>query len=153
MKSTEHSAAKKTAAESFALMANPDPENAVPGDLVICESAVSSIVRRAVMGVPGVSRFTGSSFVDNIAEIVRSRKMQDRSIVLRFSGDAVSIEISIYTYFGFSIPEVAAALQKTVADTVFSLTGLRVSRVDVDVRGIDEASSETAADESEQAGK
>lgn len=141
---------KKTPVESFALLKDPRPENAVPGDLVIHESAVSSIVRRVVAGIPGVSRLTGSSFVDNIAEIVRSRKMQDRAISLRFADDSVAVEISIYVYSGAVIPEVAASLQKAVADTVFSLTGLRVTGVDVNVRGMDEVPA-ASAEETEQA--
>ena len=149
MKNTEPSVEKKTAAESFALMANPDPENAVPGDLVVHENAISSIVRRVVEKTEGISRLTGSSFVDNIAEIVRSRKMQDRAIAIRFSEDSVVIEISIYVYCGFRIPEVASSLQKSVTDAVSSLTGLRVSAVDVNVRGLDEVPS-APAEETEQ---
>ena len=142
MKNTVPPAAKKTVAESFALMKSPDGENAVPGDLVIHESAVCSIIRRVVTGLEGISRLTGSSFVDNIAEIVRSRKIQDRAIVLHFSENTVSVEISVYIYFGFSIPEVASSLQKAVTDTVSSLTGLGVSGVNVNVRGIDEVPAE-----------
>ena len=141
---------KKTAANSFALMACPDSVNPVPGDLVIHESAVSSIIRRVVTGVPGVSRLTGSSFVDNIAEIVRSRKIQDRAITLRLSEDSVSVEISLYVYFGFSIPEVAKTLQKDVTEKLVSLTGLKVTNVDVNVRGIDEFPA-AESEETEQA--
>lgn len=152
MKNTEPPVAKKPAAESFTLMANPDPGSAVPGDLVIHENAVSSIIRRVVEGIPGVSRLTGSSFVDNIAEIVRSRKMQDRAITLQFSEDSVAVDISLYVYSGAVIPEVAASLQKAVIDTVFSLTGLRVTGVDVSVRGIDEVPA-ASAEETEQSEK
>jgi uncharacterized alkaline shock family protein YloU len=147
MKKAESPVAKKTPAGSFAVLADPDPENnSAHGDLLIHENAISSLIRQAVTGIPGVSHLTGSSFVDNIAEMVRSRKIQDRAISLRISGDSVSVEISIYTYFGFSIPEVAAAIRKAVTDTVFSLTGLRVSSVDVDVRGIDEVPPASAED-------
>lgn len=142
MKNTVSSVEKKAAAEAFALLADPDPENAVPGDLVVHESAIASIVRRAVESISGISRLTGSSFVDNIAEIVRSRKMQDRAISIQFSKGSVSIVISIYVYSGVRIPEVASSLQETVTDTVSSLTGLRVSRVDVNVRGLDEVPAE-----------
>ena len=142
MKNTVSSVEKKAAAEAFALLADPDPENAVPGDLVVHESAIASIVRRAVESISGISRLTGSSFVDNIAEIVRSRKMQDRAISIQFSKGSVSIVISVYVYSGVRIPEVASSLQETVTDTVSSLTGLRVSRVDVNVRGLDEVPAE-----------
>ena len=138
MKNAEHPNVKKAAAEHYTLMADPEPEKAVPGDLVVHENAVASIVRRAVEEIPDISRLTGSSFVDNIAEIVRSRKIQDRAIAIRFSKGSVSIEISIYVYAGVVIPKVAAAMQKAVMDSVTSMTGLRVTAVDVNVRGIDE---------------
>ena len=150
MKKAEHPNVKKAAAEPYTLMADSDPEKAVPGDLVVHENAVASIVRRAVEEIPDISRLTGSSFVDNIAEIVRSRKIQDRAIAIRFSKGSVSIEISIYVYAGVVIPKVAAAMQKAVMDSVTSMTGLRVTAVDVNVRGIDEVSADSA-DESEQA--
>ena len=150
MKNPEPPDVKRAAAESYTLMADPDPEKAVPGDLVVHENTIASIVRRGVEGISGVSRLTGSSFVDNIAEIVRSRKMQDRAIAVRFSGNSVSIEVSIYVYAGAVIPEVAAALQKAVTDSVTSLTGLRVAGVDVNVRGIDEVPAASPED-SEQA--
>ena len=151
MKNSVAPARQKPADESFALMKSPDPENALPGDLVIHESAVSSIIRRVVTGIQGISRLAGSSFVDNIAEIVRSRKMQDRAIVLHLSEDTVSVEISIYVYLGFSIPEAAAALQKAVIDKVTGLTGLKVSNVDINVRGVDENPAEEAGESSGQA--
>jgi len=139
MKNAEHPDVKKAAAEPYTLMADPDPEKAVPGDLVVHENAIASIVHRVVEEIPDISRLTGSSFVDNIAEIVRSRKMQDRAITIRFSEGSVAIEISIYVYSGVIIPKVAASLQKAVIDSVTSMTGLRVTGVDVSVRGIDEA--------------
>lgn len=143
MKNAGAPVAKKAVAGSFALLPDPDPENAVRGDLLIHENAVSTIIRRVVMRIPGVSHLTGGSFIDNIADMVRSRK-QDRAVSLRFSGNFISIEISIYTYFGSSIPEVAATIRKAVTDTVLSLTGFQVSCVDVDVRGIDEPPDGTA---------
>lgn len=144
MDKAEHPEVKKTASESYTLMTDPDPEKAVSGDLVIHENAIASIIRRVVEGIPDISRLTGSSFVDNIAEIVRSRKMQDRAITVRFSENSVSIEISIYVYSGAVIPKVAASLQKAVMDSVTSMTGLLVTCVDVNVRGIDEVPAASA---------
>ena len=39
------------------------------GQIKIHEGAIATIVRKAACAVPGVTRITGNSFVDNIAEI------------------------------------------------------------------------------------
>ncbi len=48
MKNPEPPDVKRAAAESYTLMADPDPEKAVPGDLVVHENTIASIVRRGV---------------------------------------------------------------------------------------------------------
>ena len=44
----------------------------VPGAVKIHENVIATIVRRIACSVEGVSKISGSSFVDNIAEMVGS---------------------------------------------------------------------------------
>lgn len=117
----------------------------VPGLVKIHENVIATIVRRIACGVEGVSKISGSSFVDNIAEMVGSKKMHDRSIIVDMRDSSVAVEVSINLLYGVQLPKVAAAVQEAVAEEITKLTGLKVSKVNIIVREI-----EDPADESEE---
>ena len=110
----------------------------VPGNVKIHGNVISSIVRKIACSVEGVSKISGSSFVDNIAEMVGSKKMHDRSIVVEMGDSSVSVEVSISLVYGVSLPEVAEKVQKAVADEIIRLTGLKVAKVNIVIREIEE---------------
>ncbi|MBR2426516.1 MAG: Asp23/Gls24 family envelope stress response protein [Lentisphaeria bacterium] len=131
---------KKVATEAVAVMANPSPAGA--GDLIIHEGAVATIIKRAALSVKGVSRFAGSSFVDNIAEIVRSKKIQDRSIALRLSSTAISMDLSLYAFWGATLPQVASEVKSVVSQAVLDMTGIPVDKININFRGMDEETAQ-----------
>ena len=55
------------------------------GEVKVHENVIASLVRRAALSVEGVSRLAGSTLVDNIAEIVGSRRMQSRAITIEMA--------------------------------------------------------------------
>ena len=130
---------------------NAKPENVNPhdtmtlddtelGDIRIHESVIASIAKKAVLAIPGVSRLAGSSLVDNLAEIVGSRRMQSRNITIDLGEDNnVAIEIKVVFRFGFRIPEVSAEIQKAVIREVENTTGMTVTSVHVIVQDIEDA--------------
>ncbi|MBR7121513.1 MAG: Asp23/Gls24 family envelope stress response protein [Lentisphaeria bacterium] len=117
------------------------------GDIRIHEGVIAAVARRAALAVDGVSRLAGSSLVDNIAEIVGSRRMQSRNIniILGEDNNAV-IEIKVVMKFGFRIPDVAAEIQKSVITEVENTTAMNVTDVHVIVQDIEEenAAGDTA---------
>jgi len=112
------------------------------GVVKIHENVISSLVRKAALSVDGVSRLSGSSFVDNIAEIVGSRKIHDRSISISIDGDKVGVEIKINIKFGFKVPDLAAAVQSAVIRQVEDVTGMTVVSVNVIIQEIEDAAEE-----------
>jgi len=102
-------------------------------------NVISSIVRRAALSIDGISRLSGSSFVDNIAEIVGSRKMHDRAIAIEIDEDRVAVEIKVNLLFGYNVPEIAAQLQSVIIEEVEKVTGMTVTNVSVIVQEIEEA--------------
>ena len=81
------------------------------GEVKIHENVISALVRQAVSGVDGVMRLAGSTLMDNIAEIVGSRKMQDRSISVNIEdGGRVSLDVKVNLKFGYKIPVVTTAI-------------------------------------------
>ena len=114
------------------------------GQIKIHEGAIATIVRKAACSVPGVTRITGNSFVDNIAEIVGSKKIQDRSIQIAMNNSSVAVELSINIQYGVQLPAVAAAVQDSVSREIKAITGLNVTKVNVIVREMEDASEDEA---------
>ena len=125
-------------------------QNSELGSIQIHDNVLSSLVRRAALSVEGVSRLAGSTFVDNIAEIVGSRKIQDRAIAIIKSDDdsaKVAIEVKLNIKFGFKVPVVAEAVQRAVIEQVEETTGTTITQVNVLVQEIEDVVEETAAEE------
>ena len=113
------------------------------------ESVIISLARKAVDGIPGFIRFSGSSIVSDLADLVGGRRRFDKSIVVTESGNDVSLEILIVAAYGSKFSEVAAAVQKAVYHQVADFTGLNVKSVDVIVTDAEDAPESGSADEGE----
>ena len=125
-------------------------DSIISGDVRVHESVLASIARKAVLSVPGVIRLSGSSLIDNIAEIVGSRKTFDKAIVIGVAEDGISLEVRIIVKFGEAVPAIAAAVQKNVIDDITRLTGMAIVRVDVVVMDLEDDAD--ASDDEENAG-
>ena len=116
------------------------------GEVKIHENVISALVRRATLKIDGVMRFAGSTLVDNIAEIVGSRRMQDRAISVNLEDDSrVSIDLKVNLKFGYKVPVVATAIQKAVIEEVEATTGMDVVKVNVIIQEL-ETESEPDSD-------
>lgn len=109
------------------------------GDVKIHENVVSSIVRKAVLKHEGVSRLSGNNFVDTIGEIVGSRRIQDRAIIVKFLEDgSLDLEVKIVVKYGFNLPDVASETQKNIIEEVEKITGINVFKVNVTIQDVEE---------------
>lgn len=127
-------------------------EDQVLGELKIHENVISSLVRRATLAQEGVSRLSGNNFVDTIGEIVGSRRIQDRAIMVKFSDDnRIELEIKVVIKFGYVVPAVAAAIQKSVITEVENMTGMTVTAVNVTVQDVEDEYIDDEEDEEENA--
>ena len=100
---------------------------------------IASLARRAALSVEGVSRLSGNSLVDNLVEMVGSRRIQSRNINIILGEDNnVAIEIKVVLKFGCCIPQVASDVQKAVINEIEATTGMNVTNVHVLVQEIEE---------------
>lgn len=111
------------------------------------ESVIISLARKAVEGIPGFIRFSGSSLVSDLADLVGGKRRFDKSIVVTENADEVSLEILIVAAYGSKFNEVAAAVQKAVYDQIVDFTGLHVKSIDVIVTDTEDAPEEKASDD------
>ena len=138
MKANTKSAESKTASKEKPEVATAVLGDSDVGEVKIHENVISSLARRATLEVEGVSRLAGSLLVDNIAEIVGSRRMQDRAITVQMGEDnRVALEIKLNIKFGYRLPQVASAVQRAVISSIESTTGMTVSKVDVLVQEVE----------------
>ena len=121
---------------------------AAVGTIRILDGAISTIVKRTVLGIEGVARLSGSSLIDDFADLVRSKRMQDRSIQIDHKDQSVSISIAVNPYFGYKFPALIAEIQRKVTDAVLDMTGIKVASVTVDIKGIEERPAENDAGDS-----
>ena len=122
------------------------------GDVKIHDGVIAMLTRRAALNVEGVSRLAGSALVDDIANLVGSRRMQARAISVELGEDGrVGIEIKLNLIFGFRIPDVAERVQKAVIGTVEETTGMTVTRVNVVIQEIEDPVVEADEEEAESA--
>lgn len=118
-------------------------EKAELGEVKIHENVIAQLVRRAVLGIEGVSRLAGSTLVDDIATLVGSRRMQSRAVSVTLGDEGrVEIEVKIILKFGFHIPETAEQVQTAVVELVENTTGMSVTKVDVLVQEIEDEITE-----------
>ena len=132
-----------------------DPVSTVPGayevngtavgSIRILDGAISTIVKRTVLGIEGVARLSGSSLIDEFADLVRSKRMQDRSIQIEHKDQDIVISVAVNPYFGYKFPALIAEIQKKVSKAVLEMTGIKVASVSVDIKGIEERPAENEA--------
>lgn len=139
MRTTDEKNVQTEAKVEEKVIASPRNDAQSFGDLKIHENVISSIVRKATLAQAGVSRLSGNNFVDTIGEIVGSRRIQDRAILVKLCDDnRIELEIKVVVKFGFIVPEVAAAIQKSVITDVENITGMTVVAVNVTVQDIED---------------
>ena len=120
---------------------------AEPSTFTVHESVIISLARKAVEGIPGFVRFSGSSIVSDLADLVGSKRRFDKSIVVTESNGEVSLEILIVAAYGAKFNEVAAAVQKAVYDQIVDFTGMKVKSIDVVITETEDAPEEPQDDD------
>ena len=96
---------------------------------------VSMLAARAALRVPGVSRL---STAGNLSRKILGKEKMARGVVLSWDkdGEGICIDIYLNVEYGTKIPSLAWEVQNSVKETVESVTGLKVSLVNIYVQGV-----------------
>ena len=95
------------------------------GNVMISEDVVAAIAEHALIDVEG-AEFCGDV-----------KKNWTKSMKITIAEDnSVSINVNIVVVYGHSVVDVAACVQNTLTNSVESMTGVKVSDVNVTVCGI-----------------
>ncbi|MBQ6281275.1 MAG: Asp23/Gls24 family envelope stress response protein [Oscillospiraceae bacterium] len=101
------------------------------GTVNINEDVITTIAAAAVKDVEGVVALAG----DDLAGFL-GRKNSGKGLKVTLGEDSVGIECSLVVLYGHSVVEIARNVQTVIHNAVESMTGLKVSNVDVNVSGI-----------------
>lgn len=90
------------------------------GSISINEDVLLTVAAAAVKDVEGVV----------------SAKSDRKAIHVTLGEDTVAVDCGLVVVYGHSVVEIAKNVQNAVTNAIESMTGLKVSRVDVNVTGI-----------------
>ena len=104
------------------------------GSIHISEEVIASIAALAAQDVDGVNGF-GSSSNNDLGKLKKKSVSKDIRVEIS-ENDEISIDCYINVLYGYSVVEVAKAVQEAVSGTVASTTGRTVRDVNVSIGGI-----------------
>jgi uncharacterized alkaline shock family protein YloU len=110
-------------------------EEGVDGEVRINHSVIANVIRISAQEVDGVAS-VGGSFFGGIAELF-SRRDTERGVTVREDENGrYIIGVRVVLYFGMPLTEVAARIQRNVANQIFYMTQKEVAQVNVTIDGV-----------------
>lgn len=129
-------------------MANIVQENNY-GDLVVSDEVLGVIANIATKNIDGVAALSGGNLGTDFTEML-GMKNTTKGIKVIVEETNIKAEVYIEVFYGFKVNEVALQVQKSVKESIESMTGLMVADVNVYVTGIRLKKEEIAKIEQEE---
>jgi uncharacterized alkaline shock family protein YloU len=101
-------------------------ENHNFGEVKISADVIATIAGLAAVEIEGV--VTTTSLTDKL--------LKNNGVKVVLEEDEVTLDIMMIVDYGVSIPDVAFKVQENIKNTVETMTGLKVSQVNIHVQGI-----------------
>lgn len=114
-------------------MAGTGEENLVDS-LKISEEVIAAIAGLAAHQVEGIAGMSGT-LVEDIGAIIGRKSFSKGVRVSRADGE-VALDLYLNVKYGARIPEVAFKVQENVKKSVEGMTDLKVTEVNIHVRGV-----------------
>ncbi len=105
------------------------------GNVMISEDVIATIVANALAEVDGIGSL-GSKPGIGIADFAIKKNWSKSLKIMIAEDNSVAIDCSVMVAYGNSVVDVAAAVQQNVTSNVESMTGIKVSGVNVNICGI-----------------
>ena len=121
-------------------IANVDANEIVVNDvnnnkIRIADEVVAVISGKAVSEIQGVYETSGG-FAGGIGEVLSGKKNLAKGIKVAVTDKETKIDVNIIVEYGVRIPEIAFEIQTKVKKAVETMTGLKVTEVNVHVQGV-----------------
>lgn len=103
------------------------------GNIHISEEVLAVIAAAAALEVEGVSSLASGG--KDIGDLL-GKKNPARGIRVQVEEERVQVELTILVKYGYTIMDVAKAVQDAVTTNIESMSGLSVKAVDINVGGV-----------------
>ena len=111
--------------------ANKSEINSELGTIKIADEVVATVAGLAATEVEGVASMSGGWGTDLVEKL--GRKNFGKGIRVEVTGEETKIEIFLVIDYGYQIPKVAEEVQNEVKQAVETMTGLKVTLVNVHI--------------------
>lgn len=101
----------------------------------IADEVVAIIAGKAVSEIQGVYEMSGG-FAGGIGEVLSGKKNLAKGIKVVATEKEAKVDVNIIVEYGVRIPEIAFEIQTKVKKAVETMTGLKVTEVNVHVQGV-----------------
>ncbi len=105
------------------------------GEVQIADEVVAIIAGLAATEVKGVASMYGNITNELVAKL--GMRNLSKGVKISVDEECVSVDLTINLEYGYSIPEVASAVQERVKSAIENMTGLEVSDVNIRIAGVD----------------
>ncbi|MCH3923050.1 Asp23/Gls24 family envelope stress response protein [Limosilactobacillus sp.] len=129
-------------AEDSKIILNNDDQSL--GTIQIAPRVLEIIAGIAASEVEGVSKMYGS-FASSVSELL-GRSDFRRGVKIVNNNDDLTIDVDVYVEYGVSVPKVAELIQKRIKQQVALMTSLKVTEVNVHVKGVVAAEQDQSVD-------
>ena len=106
------------------------------GRTIVHNQVVAKIAGLAVREIEGVNRlvpYGAGQSVTSFAKTITRTDMHDLGVHVEVGQKEAAVDVRINTEYGASIPAIADAIRRNVADRIETMTGLKVVEVNIDV--------------------
>lgn len=105
------------------------------GKVNISDEVVAAIAGIAASEIEGVAGMSGGMAHD-IAEMFGAKKSPQKGVKISIAPEGAVIELYLNVEFGVRIPELAWEVQENVKNSVETMTGIDVQKVNVHIEGV-----------------
>lgn len=115
------------------------------GNVKISVEVIATVAGIATSEVEGVAGMSGS-VVGGLAEILGGKKNKGKGVKVEVCENSAVIDLFIIVDYGARIPDIAWEVQENVKNSVESMTGMTVEKVNIHVEGVSFAKEKAASD-------
>ncbi len=121
------------------------------GNVKISTEVIATVAGIATGEIKGVAGMSGS-VVGGIAEILGGKRNKGKGVKVELGENSCVLDLYIVVDYGVSIPDIAWEVQDNVKNSVESMTGMTVEKINIHVEGVSfekekDAKAETAEEE------
>ena len=107
------------------------------GTIRMNENVIFDVIKKATCSVEGITKLSGGTFIDSIANMIGNHRVSDRAITFCITKNTLTAEVKVNVLYGEHIPKIATDVQNTISKEIKRITGLNVIKVDVIIQDIE----------------